>query len=77
MESACRVQSMRLKRIPRMFSSHKGPSLVVHWKADATCSLISFMYCTAVVLSTTTLAPDVSGPHAQILRAVFSSHSPM
>merc|ERR1712232_34073 len=75
MESAWRVQSIRLKRIPRMFSSQRGPSLVVHWNAELTCSLISFMYWTAVVWSTTRLAPSVSGPQAQILRAAFSSQS--
>merc|ERR1711865_799749 len=61
--------------MPRMFSSHRGPSLLVHWKALLTCSLISFMYWTAWVMSTTKLAPSVSGPQHQILRAEFSSHS--
>merc|ERR1712028_192812 len=64
-----------LKRIPRMFSSQRGPSLLVHWKALFTCSLISFMYWTACVWSTTTLAPSVSGPQHQIFLAAFSSQS--
>merc|ERR1719330_1283947 len=58
-----------------MFSSHKGPSLVAHWKALFTCSLISIKYWTALVWSTTTLAPSVSGPQHQIFLAAFSSHS--
>merc|ERR1719272_488372 len=75
MESACRVQSIRLNRMPRMFSSQRGPSLVVHWNAELTCSLISFMYCTAVVWSTTKFAPSVSGPQPQILRAASSAQA--
>mmetsp|Transcript_82097 Transcript_82097/g.220664 ORF Transcript_82097/g.220664 Transcript_82097/m.220664 type:complete len:242 (+) Transcript_82097:258-983(+) len=75
MESVCRVQSVRLKRMPRMFSSHRGPSLVAHWKALLTCSLISKRYWIACVTSTTTLAPSVSGPQHQILRAADSSQS--
>eukprot|EP00972_Heterocapsa_arctica_P063600 9385810-Heterocapsa_arctica.AAC.1 len=62
MESAWSVTSWMLRQMPRMFSSHRGPSLVVHWKALVTCSLISFMYWTAVVASTTMFAPSVSGP---------------
>merc|ERR1719343_1214039 len=67
MESVCRVQSVRLKRMPRMFSSHRGPSLVAHWNALLTCSLISRRYWMACVTSTTTLAPSVSGTELAIL----------
>eukprot|EP00435_Cladocopium_sp_Y103_P044040 s8_g12.t1 len=62
MASVCKVTSIRLKRMPRMFSSQRGPSLVAHWKALFTCSLISIRYCTPTVASTTRLAPSVSGP---------------
>jgi len=37
------VTSIRLNRIPRMFSSQTTPSLVAHWKAATHESLISFM----------------------------------
>mmetsp|Transcript_94648 Transcript_94648/g.289544 ORF Transcript_94648/g.289544 Transcript_94648/m.289544 type:complete len:242 (-) Transcript_94648:1806-2531(-) len=75
MASVWSVTSMRLKRMPRMFSSHNGPSFVVHWNALFTCSLISRRYCTPCVWSTTTFAPSVSGPQHQIFRAALSSHS--
>eukprot|EP00972_Heterocapsa_arctica_P009118 1341730-Heterocapsa_arctica.AAC.1 len=62
MESAWSVTSWMVKRTPRMFSSHRGPSLVVHWKAFMMCSLISFMYWAAVVISTSIFMPSVSDP---------------
>merc|ERR1719217_3746 len=73
MASACMVTSYRLKRMPRMGSSARAPSLEAHWKADTTWSLISLRYCTPTVLSTNTLGPVVSGPKHQILRAKWTS----
>mmetsp|Transcript_123876 Transcript_123876/g.350741 ORF Transcript_123876/g.350741 Transcript_123876/m.350741 type:complete len:245 (-) Transcript_123876:51-785(-) len=73
--SAWSVQSMMLKRMPRMFSSQRGPSFVAHWNALFTCSLISLRYWIACVWSTTMFAPSVSGPQHQIFRVAFSSQS--
>merc|ERR1719265_3044787 len=40
---------------------------------DLACALISLIYCTPVVTSTTILAPSVSGPQHQIFLASMSS----
>lgn len=46
-----------LRRMPRMFSSQRTPSLVAHWKPATTESLISFKYWTPFVTSTSRLGP--------------------
>mmetsp|Transcript_112222 Transcript_112222/g.349703 ORF Transcript_112222/g.349703 Transcript_112222/m.349703 type:complete len:244 (+) Transcript_112222:274-1005(+) len=71
MASACSRTSRMLKRMPRMLSSHNGPSLAALWKPPSTCPLISSRWrpLAAAVASTTTLAPSISGPQHQILRA--------
>ena len=43
--------------MPRMFSSASTPSLVAHWKAATQLSLISFRYCTPLVMSVSMLGP--------------------
>jgi hypothetical protein len=50
-----------------MFSSHIAPSLVAHWKAASTESLISLRNWTPLAASTKQLGPVVSGPKHQIL----------
>jgi hypothetical protein len=68
------VTSRILNRIPRMFSSHRTPSFVAHWKAATQESLISLRYCTPFVTSTSKLGPVVSGPKHQIFLASVTSH---
>jgi len=68
------VTSRMLTRTPRMFSSHSTPSLVAHWNEATQESLISFKYCTPLVVSTNRLGPVVSGPKHQIFLASVTSH---
>mmetsp|Transcript_9199 Transcript_9199/g.28608 ORF Transcript_9199/g.28608 Transcript_9199/m.28608 type:complete len:330 (-) Transcript_9199:1296-2285(-) len=76
MASVCSTTSWISNWQPRMFSSASGPSLDAHWNAATHESLISFRYCTPLVVSRIMFGPVVSGPKHQILRAPRSLSHP-
>ena len=61
--------------IPLIFYSQRIPCFEAHWKEETTDSLISFMYWTPFVISTTMFGPTFSGPKHQILVVSSFYHS--